>query len=122
MFVIQLLENSSITFEPLVSVTTGQTPLVEWTDSTLQDRASATGNLDSPSSAQLKLTINKASVQCPTDFNMYMCKMSGYAWFGLVAQETSPIVLSYLGRYFLDVDTLICHLKLQQYEYKQNTS
>uniref|UniRef100_A0A8W8KLM2 Ig-like domain-containing protein n=1 Tax=Magallana gigas TaxID=29159 RepID=A0A8W8KLM2_MAGGI len=95
-FVIQLLKNSSTTFEPVVSVTTGQTPLVEWKDSTLQYRAFAKGNVDSPSSAQLRLTIDKARVQCPTDFKMYMCKMSGYASSGLVTQETGSIVLSYI--------------------------
>lgn len=105
-----------------MSVTTGQTPLVEWKDSTLQYRAFAKGNVDSPSSAKLRLTIDKARVQCPTDFKMYMCKMSGYASSGLVTQETGSIVLSYIGKYFLEVDTFICHLKLQQYEYKQKTS
>lgn len=121
-YYIELQKNSSTTFDTVVSVTTGGTPPIQWTDSTLQGRASATGNVDSPSTAQLRLTINKASVQCPTDFKMYICKMSGIASSGPVTQETSPIVLSYIGNYFLEVDTFICHLKLQQYEYKHKTS
>lgn len=120
-FFIQLQRNSSTTFDTVVSVTTGGTPPIQWTDTQLQGRATATGNVDSPSTAQLRLTINKASVQCPTDFKMYICKMSGYASSWPVTQETSPIVLSYIGKYFLEVDTFICHLKLQQYEYKHKT-
>eukprot|EP00105_Crassostrea_gigas_P032838 XP_011455992.2 PREDICTED: uncharacterized protein LOC105348322 [Crassostrea gigas] len=95
-YYIELQKNSSTTFDTVVSVTTGGTPPIQWTDSTLQGRASATGNVDSPSTAQLRLTINKASVQCPTDFKMYICKMSGIASSGPVTQETSPIVLSYI--------------------------
>lgn len=100
LFFIQLLKNSSTTFETIVSVTPGQTPPIQWKDTQLQGRATATGSVDSPSTAQLRLTIDKASVLCPTDFKMYMCKMSGLATNSdIVNKETSPITISYIGMY-----------------------
>nr|XP_034303098.1 uncharacterized protein LOC105333181 isoform X1 [Crassostrea gigas] len=94
-FFIELLKNSSTTFETVVEVSTGQTPLVQWRDTTLQNRASATGNIDSPSNAQLRLTIDKNSVLCHADFKMYKCKMAGFSSTALevVTQETSSIAL-----------------------------
>ncbi|XP_052722409.1 uncharacterized protein LOC128193163 isoform X3 [Crassostrea angulata] len=95
---IELQKNSSTTFETIVSVATGQTPSVQWKDSALRNRATATGNIDSPSTAQLRLSIDKTSVQCPNDFKMYMCKFSGYNSYSekSVTQETSPITISYI--------------------------
>lgn len=95
-FFIQLLKNSSTAFESIVSVATGQTPPVQWRDTQLQGRASATGSIDSPTTAQLRLTIDKANVQCPTDFKMYMCKMTGFSSSAPVSGETSPITISYI--------------------------
>eukprot|EP00105_Crassostrea_gigas_P016809 XP_011434332.1 PREDICTED: uncharacterized protein LOC105333181 isoform X1 [Crassostrea gigas] len=94
-FFIELLKNSSTTFETVVEVSTGQTLLVQWRDTTLQNRASATGNIDSPSNAQLRLTIDKNSVLCHADFKMYKCKMAGFSSTALevVTQETSSIAL-----------------------------
>lgn len=105
-FFIQLQKNSSTTFDTVVSVTTGQTPSVQWKDATLQKRASATGNIDSPISAQLRLQIDKNSVQCPTDFKMYMCRMSGFSPVvsDTVTQETSPININYIGIQYLYVN------------------
>lgn len=102
-FLIKLLKNSSTLFDDVVSVATGQTPPVQWKDSTLQYRASATGNLDSPNTAQLRLTIDKNSVQCPTDFKVYKCKMSGFSTLmsEAVTQETSQITISYIGIHYL---------------------
>eukprot|EP00105_Crassostrea_gigas_P029354 XP_011451281.1 PREDICTED: uncharacterized protein LOC105345013 isoform X3 [Crassostrea gigas] len=98
-FFIQLLRNSSTTFETVVSVTTGQPATIQWKDSALQRRATAIGNLDSPSSAQLRLTIDKDSVLCPADFKMYMCKMSGLTTASdVVPKETSPITISYTAK------------------------
>ncbi|XP_065933592.1 uncharacterized protein [Magallana gigas] len=95
LFFIQLLKNSSTTFETIVSVIPGQTPPVKWKDTQLQGRATATGNTDPPSTAQLKLTIDKASVICPTDFKTYMCKMSALSTNSdIVNGETSPITIS----------------------------
>lgn len=69
-FYIELLKNSSTTFDSVVSVVTGKTPLLQWTDTALQSWASATGSIESPRNALLRLTIDKASVRCPTDFKM----------------------------------------------------
>lgn len=82
---------------------TGQTPPVQWKDSTLQYRASATGSLDSPSTAQLRLTIDKNRVICPSDFNVYKCRMSGLTTVvsEAVTQETTPITISYIGMHYL---------------------
>lgn len=92
---IQQLKNSSTTFETIVTVIPGQTPPVKWKDTQLQGRTTATGNTDPPSTAQLKLTIDKASVICPTDFKTYMCKMSGLSTNSdIVNGETSPITIS----------------------------
>eukprot|EP00105_Crassostrea_gigas_P029397 XP_011451333.1 PREDICTED: uncharacterized protein LOC105345053 [Crassostrea gigas] len=99
-FFIQLLRNSSTIFETVVSVTTGQTPPVQWKDTSLQNRATATGNLDSPTTAQLRLTIDKASVLCPADFKMYKCGMSGLNTASdIVTQETNPVTISCVGMY-----------------------
>lgn len=97
---IELQKNSSTTFETIVSVANGLTPSVQWKDSALRNRATATGNIDSPSTAQLRLSIDKSSVQCPNDFKMYMCKFSGYNSYSekSVTQETSPITISYIGK------------------------
>lgn len=102
-FFIQLLKNSSTLFDDVVSVATGQTPPVQWKDSTLQYRASATGSLDSPSTAQLRLTIDKNRVICPSDFNVYKCRMSGLTTVvsEAVTQETTPITISYIGMHYL---------------------
>lgn len=43
---IHLLKNYSSTFETVVSINTGQTPPIQWKDSSLQVRASVTGNID----------------------------------------------------------------------------
>ncbi|XP_052722436.1 cell surface A33 antigen-like isoform X5 [Crassostrea angulata] len=95
---IQLQRNSSTTFETLVSVANGLTPPLQWKDSALRNRATATGSVDSPSTAQLRLTIDKNSVQCPTDFKMYMCKISAFSNVAseTVTQETSPVPISYI--------------------------
>lgn len=97
---IELQKNSSTTFETIVSVASGQTPPVQWKDSELRNRATATGSIDSPSTAQLRLSIDKSSVQCPNDFKMYKCKFSGYNSYSekSVTQETSPFTISYIGK------------------------
>lgn len=86
-----------------MSVADGPTPHLQWKDTQLQGRASATGNVDSPNTAQLRLTIVKDRVMCPSDFKMYMCRMLGISSSGSerVTQETSPIIISYIGMYYL---------------------
>lgn len=108
-YFIQLLKNSSTTFENIVSVVTGQTPPIQWNDIQLQGRASATGNIDSPTTAQLRFTIDKnSSVMCLTDFKTYMCKMSGLSSaFMPFIQETRPITISCVGMYCSYIHFLI---------------
>lgn len=97
-FFIQLQRNSSTLFDAVVSVATGQTSPIQWQDTQLQGRASATASIDPPSTAQLRLTIVKDRVMCPSDFKMYMCSMSGFSSIAseAVTQETSPIIISYI--------------------------
>lgn len=94
---IQLQKNISTTFETVVSVATGQTPPIQWKDTALQNRATATGNLDSPTTAQLRFMIDKSHVRC-SDFKAYKCKMTGFGiTSGAVTQETTPITISYIA-------------------------
>nr|XP_022325345.1 uncharacterized protein LOC111125639 isoform X4 [Crassostrea virginica] len=97
-FYIQLLRNSSTGFETVVSIVKDQTPQIQWpSGSSLQNRASAEGSeINTPSTAKLKLTIHKNSVLCPTDFTAYMCKLSGIRIFFPVTQETNPITITYI--------------------------
>lgn len=95
-YFIQLEKNTSTIFETIVSVS-GQASLVKWNDkfNSIKNRATATGNLDSPSNAQLRLAIDKSSVQCPADFSMYRCTMSGFANIG-VNQESNVVIINYI--------------------------
>ena len=99
-FYIQLLRNSSTGFETVVSIFKDQTPQIQWpSGSSLQNRASAEGSeINTPSTAKLKLTIHKNSVLCPTDFTAYMCKLSGSRVIFAVTRETNPITITYIGK------------------------
>ena len=100
-YYIQLLRNSSMDFETVVSIFKDQTPQIQWPVSmSLQNRTSALGSvIITPSSATLKLTIDKHSVLCLTDFTAYKCKMSGFssAESDAVTQETNPVTINYTG-------------------------
>ena len=100
-FYIQLLRNSSMGFETVVSIFKDFTPQIQWPmGSTIQNRASTTGSeINTPSTAKLKLTIDKNSVLCPTDFIEYRCKMSGFntATSDAIPQETTPVIVTYIG-------------------------
>lgn len=86
-----------------MSIATGQT--VQWGYNALQ--ATVTGNIDSPDNAELKLEIGKSSVQCPIDFKMYMCKMSGLSTaLDIINQETSLITISYIGIQYLKINII----------------
>ena len=75
----QLLKNCSLGFKTAVSIFKDQTPQIVWPSGSLQNRASAVGSeINTLSTARLKLTIDKNSVLCPTDFTAYMCKFSGF--------------------------------------------
>nr|XP_022325350.1 uncharacterized protein LOC111125641 isoform X1 [Crassostrea virginica] len=98
-YYIQLHRNSSTDFETVLSIFKDQNPQIQWpSGSTLQNRASADGSeIKTPSTATLKLTIDKDSVLCPNDFTAYRCKMSGFssAEYDAVTQETNPVTIIY---------------------------
>lgn len=75
-FFIQLEKNTSTIFETIVSVS-GQASLVKWNDkfNSIKNRATATGNLDSPSNAQLRLAIDESvySVQLTSQCTGVKC-------------------------------------------------
>lgn len=99
-YAIELQKNESTTFTRVITMATGQTPLFQWNvNSDLQGRATPTGNLDSPSSAQLRLVIDKNNVQCPSDFSMYMCTLSGLRNGGVISQTSMPATVNYIGMY-----------------------
>lgn len=99
-YTIELQKNASTTFMPVVTIAAGQTPLFQWNvNSDLQGRTTPTGNLDSPSSAQLRLVIDKNVVRCPSDFSMYRCTMSGLGGTGSEAQTSDSTTVNYIGMY-----------------------
>ena len=104
LFYMLLLKNTSLGFETAVSIFKDQNPQIQWpSGSTLQNRASAVGSeINTLSTARLKLTIDKNSVLCPTDFTAYICKFSGFstATSNAVTQETNPVAVTYTGKYF----------------------
>ncbi|XP_056010832.1 uncharacterized protein LOC125680722 isoform X1 [Ostrea edulis] len=96
-YTIQLMKNNSgSTLANVVSIRSGS-GVVSWQDSNLQNRATATGSVSSPQTAQLRLSIPKDNVQCPADFTGYKCTMNGYGTgsIGSVNQETNQIFVSY---------------------------
>lgn len=97
-FLIELQMNASSTFNAVVTMS-GKPPRFQWNDNNLQGRATPTGNLDSPSSAQLRLTIDKNNVRCPYDFSMYRCTMSGVGGTGAVTQTSDSTTVNYIGMY-----------------------
>ena len=100
-FYIQLFRNSSTGFETVVSIFKDLAPQIQWPmGSTIQNRASTTGSeINTPSKAKLKLTIDKNSVVCHTDLVEYRCKMSGFSTVksDAITQETNPVTVSYTG-------------------------
>ena len=106
-FYVQLNRNSSTGFETVVLMFKDQTLPIRWpSGSTLQNRAYVVGSkINTPSSAILKLTIDKNSVVCPTDFVEYRCKMSGFSTLtsDAITQETTPITVTYTGKYEVNI-------------------
>ena len=113
-YFMQLNRNISTGFETVVSILKGQspqtpqTPQIKWpSGSTLRYRASAGGSeINTPSTAKLKLTIHKNSVLCPTDFTAYNCKFSGLSTStsDVVIQEANPVTITYIGKYRGNID------------------
>ncbi|XP_056010818.1 uncharacterized protein LOC125680720 isoform X4 [Ostrea edulis] len=98
-YTMQLMKNNSgSTLRNVASVrSSGGGDITAWQDTTLQNRATATGTVSSPQTAQLRLTIPKDNVQCPADFTGYKCSMTGFGTgsTGVVNQETNQIFVSY---------------------------
>ncbi|XP_062570078.1 uncharacterized protein LOC134232148 [Saccostrea cucullata] len=94
-YTIQLQKNNTGTIQDVVSVrsSNGQ-DRITWQDTSLRNRATATGNVSSPATAQLKFRIPKDRVLCPLDFTGYRCKMSGFT-MALVNQETNQVHVTY---------------------------
>ena len=101
-YFMQLHRNSSTGFETVVSILKDRNPQIQWPlGSSLQNRASTAGSeINSPTKAKLKLTIDKDSVLCPTDFTAYRCKMSVFSAVSsdAVIQETNPVTVIYTGK------------------------
>ena len=101
-YYIQLLRNSSMDFETLVSILNVQTQQIQWPSvSTLRYRASVEGSeINTPRTTKLKLTVEKNSVLCPTDFTAYKCKFSGISTStsDVVTQEANPVTITYIGK------------------------
>ena len=107
-YFIQLHQNTSTGFKTVVSIFKDQTPQIKWPaqgSSISETRASTVGSeINTPSSATLKITIDKNNVVCPTDFTTYKCTLSGFSTVtsNAVTQETNPITVAYTGNYFID--------------------
>lgn len=100
-FLMDLQKNTSTGFEAIVTLATGQAAKIN--DIGLQNRATAIGSLDSPSSAQLRLTIDKNSVRCPDDFLTYRCTMNGLSLTNVgVNDQSTPVTIEYEGTYLID--------------------
>ncbi|XP_061189147.1 uncharacterized protein LOC133197236 isoform X2 [Saccostrea echinata] len=97
-YTIQLQKNNTNTYsmKDVVSVrSSGGQNTTTWQDTELRNRASVTGTVSTPATAQLKLTIPKDQVLCPQDFTGYMCIMSGFTT-ALVTQVTSQEYVTYI--------------------------
>ncbi|XP_062603192.1 uncharacterized protein LOC134264963 isoform X6 [Saccostrea cucullata] len=94
-YTIQLKKNSTGSMVNVATVrsSNGQ-DTISWQDTNLQNRATATGSVSSPATAQLKLTIPKDRVLCPLDFTGYMCQMSAYTTAS-VNQDTNQVYVTY---------------------------
>lgn len=96
LFFIELSRNATVNFTTVVLVSNDK---IKWADSALQSRgAAAMGSLDFINTPYLRFTMNKDIVQCPDDFKMYKCKMSGVdSRNKIVIKESAPIGIAYNG-------------------------
>lgn len=97
LFFIELLRNATVNFTTVVSVLDNDK--VKWADTALQSRgAAAIGSVDLLDTPHLRFTINKDIVQCPDDFKIYKCKMSGVDTLNnIVTKESTPINIAHKG-------------------------
>lgn len=96
LFFIELSRNATVNFTTVVLVSSDK---IKWADSALQSRgAAAMGSLDFINTPYLRFTMNKDIVQCPDDFKMYKCKMSGIDSLNkIVTKESAPIGIAHNG-------------------------
>lgn len=98
---IQLKRESGKTFEEVISIfKSNGSSQINWKDEDLKNRATADGTIKD---WELKLFIDKESVQCLTDFTNYTCIMVGVlkSTGDPVTKETEPHTAS-------NIDTCTC--------------
>lgn len=97
LFFIELSRNATVNFTTVVSVSNNDK--IKWADSALQSRgAAAMGSLDLKNTPYLRFTMNKDIVQCPDDFKIYKCKMSGVdSRNNIDTKESAPIDIAHNG-------------------------
>lgn len=95
LFFIELSRNATVNFTTVVSVSNNDK--IKWADSALQSRgAAAMGSLDLKNTPYLRFTMNKDIVQCPDDFKIYKCKMSGVDFRNNIdTKESAPIDIAH---------------------------
>lgn len=98
-FSLELQMNRTGSFQRIVFMYSDDKDI--WKDAVLQNISMVSGSLSSPSSAELRLVIDKKKMQCPDDFAMFRCKMRGFDQVTNNVEEkfTEPISVSYCGKY-----------------------
>eukprot|EP00105_Crassostrea_gigas_P010285 XP_011425510.1 PREDICTED: receptor-type tyrosine-protein phosphatase F isoform X2 [Crassostrea gigas] len=94
-FSLELQMNKTGSFQRIVFMYSDDRDI--WKDAVLQNISKVSGSLSSPSSAELRLVIDKKNIQCPDDFAMFRCKMRGFDQVTHNVEEkfTEPISVSY---------------------------
>ncbi|XP_052711974.1 uncharacterized protein LOC128186234 [Crassostrea angulata] len=94
-FSLELQMNKTGSFQRIVFMYSDDKDI--WKDAILQNISKVSGSLSSPSSAELRLVIDKKNIQCPDDFAMFRCKMRGFDQVTHNVEEkfTEPISVSY---------------------------
>lgn len=98
-FSLELQMNKTGSFERIVFLYSDDKDI--WKDTVLQNISKASGSLYPPSSAELRLIIDKKKVPCSSDFAMFRCKMRGFDQVTHNVEDhfTDPITVSYCGKY-----------------------
>lgn len=97
--ILELQMNKTGSFQSIVFMYSNVKDI--WKDTVLQNISKVSGSLHPPSSAELKLVIDKKSIQCPNEFAMFRCRMKGLDLVTHKVEEqfTKPISVSYCGKY-----------------------
>lgn len=98
-FSLELQMNKTGSFQRIVFMYSDDKDI--WKDPVLQNISKVSGSLYPPSSAELRLTIDKKKMQCPDDFAMFRCKVRGFdqVTHNVEEQFTEPISVSYCSKY-----------------------